>query len=144
MSATQPTIRKHHSMRRLLARRLLAIALLLTFVSPFVLPLFAATADPEASLPACCRRHGKHHCHMTMEMMAMLAASSGPGLTAPPCPLYPAAAAPVRIVTAYFSAPPLPSVQLRGNPAPPAPTALHIRTFTTSSNYTRGPPTPLA
>jgi hypothetical protein len=118
MSATQPTIRKHHSMRRLLARRPLAIALLLTFVSPFVLPLFAAIADPEASLPACCRRHGKHHCNMTMAMMAMLAASSGPALTTPPCPLYPTAAAPVRITPAYIAARPPLSIATNSNPAP--------------------------
>jgi hypothetical protein len=130
-------------MRRLLARRLLAIALLLTFVSPFVLPLFAATSDPEASLPACCRRHGKHHCNMTMAMMAMLAASSGPALTTPPCPLYPTAATPVRILTAYFSAPPPPSVEIRRDPSPPAPAPLRARTFATTSQSTRGPPTRL-
>jgi len=80
---------------------------------------------------------------MTMEMMAMLAASSGPVLIPRPCPLYPAAAAPVRIVTAFISAQPPHSVQLRRDPAPPAPTALRIRILTPSSNYTRGPPTRL-
>jgi hypothetical protein len=116
---------------------------MLVFISPLVLPLFAATSDPEASLPACCRRHGKHHCNMTM-MMAMLAASSGPALTTPPCPFYPAAATPVRIVTAYFAAPLQPLVEPLRNPAPPAPTFLRARTLTTSSNYTRGPPAHLA
>ena len=52
-----------------------------------------------------------------------------PGLTTPPCPLYPTAAAPVRIVTAFFSAPLPPSVELRRDPAPPAPTPLRIRTL---------------
>ncbi len=116
---------------------------MLVFISPLVLPLFAASSDPEASLPACCRRHGKHHCHMTMEMMAMLAASSGPVFTTPPCPFYPAAATPVRILTAFFSAPPQPLVQLRRDPAPSAPTPLRICILATTSQSTRGPPTRL-
>ena len=89
MSSPQPSTRTPHPLRRCIA-----VALMLVFISPLVLPLFAATADPEASLPACCRRHGKHHCHMTTEMMAMLAASSGPALTTPPCPFYPTAPLP--------------------------------------------------
>ncbi len=113
---------------------------MLVFISPLLLPFFAASADPEASLPACCRRHGKHHCNMTAAMMATLAASSGPALTTSPCPLYPTAAAPVRIVTAYFAVMLPATVELRRNPAPPAPTPFRIRTLTTSSNYTRGPP----
>ncbi len=112
---------------------------MLVFTSPFILPLFTATSDPEASLPACCRRHGMHHCNMTM-MMAMLAAYSGPSFTAPPCPLYPTAATPVRIVTAFFSAPPQPSVDLRRDPSLPALTSLNARTLNLTSQLTRGPP----
>jgi hypothetical protein len=124
-------------------RRLVAAALMLVFTSPLVLPFFAASADSEASLPACCRRHGKHHCNMTAAMMAMLAASSGPVLTAPPCPLYPTAAAPVRIVTAFFATQLPPSVEFRRDPAPPAPAPLRARILTATSNCTRGPPTRL-
>jgi hypothetical protein len=113
---------------------------MLAFLSPLVLPLFAASSDPDASLPACCRRHGKHHCHMTMEMMAMLAASSGPALTTPPCPFYPAAAAPLRIVTAFVFAPPLTSVDLRRNPSPHASTPLRAPVHALDLQTTRGPP----
>ena len=77
---------------------------------------------------------------MTMEMMAMLAASSGPVLTTPPCPFYPAAAPPVRILTAFFSAPPLHSVDLRRDPSPPAPTPLRAPALALTSQSTRGPP----
>ena len=113
---------------------------MLVFISPLVLPLFAATADPEASLPACCRSHGKHHCAM---MHWMLMASSGPSFTAPPCPLYPTAAAPVRIVNAFFSASPPPSVELCRDTSPPALASLCFRTIALTSQFTRGPPTRL-
>jgi len=46
-------------------RRLVAISLLTLFTFPFVLPLFGTSAV-EATLPACCRRNGKHHCMMYM------------------------------------------------------------------------------
>jgi len=47
-------------------RRFLAIALLAVFGLPFVSPLLAMTARSEANLPACCRKHGKHHCMMSV------------------------------------------------------------------------------
>ena len=139
MPETSPSTREPRPLRRLVAA-----TLMLVFLSPLVLPLFAATSDPDASLPACCRRHGKHHCNMTMSMMAMLVASSGPALTTPPCPLYPAAATPVRIVTAYFAAQLPPSIEIRRDPAPSAPTLLRICTLSITSNCTRGPPARLA
>jgi len=46
-------------------RRLVAISLLMLFVFPFVLPLFGTSAM-DATLPACCRRTGKHHCMIFM------------------------------------------------------------------------------
>jgi len=45
-------------------RRGAAIALLAVFSCLLMAPLFAA--DSDASLPACCRRNGKHHCAMRM------------------------------------------------------------------------------
>ena len=50
------------------------------------------SADDDLRLPACCRRHGAHHCAMAAEMAELMAlASSGkPILTAPlTCPIYP-------------------------------------------------------
>ena len=127
-----------------LLRRAVAAALMLVFLSPLVLPLFAATSDLEASVPACCRRHGKHHCNMTMAMMAMFAAFSGPAWTAPPCPFYPTARTPVRIVTAYFAAQLPPSIEIHRDPAPPAYTQHRARTHTINSQSTRSPPARLA
>jgi hypothetical protein len=40
------------------------MVLLVGFSLPLIAPLFASGV-PEASLPACCRRSGKHHCMMT-------------------------------------------------------------------------------
>lgn len=141
MPATQTTIRKPRALRRLFARRLLAVALLLTFISPVALPLFATTADPEASLPACCRRHGKHHCAMTM---AMLAIASRPAFYAPPCPFYPTAATPARIVPAHLAAVPRLSVELRCAAAAATPTLRNAKLFLPPTQFTRGPPARLA
>jgi hypothetical protein len=48
----------------------------------------------ESRLPACCRRHGAHHCAMSDAMktrMVQASSASAPVLTIPAhCPLYPA------------------------------------------------------
>jgi hypothetical protein len=49
-------------------------------------------ASDDTSLPACCRRHGAHHCAMPLEAMGSMqpAGHSAPAFTAPShCPLYP-------------------------------------------------------
>ena len=117
---------------------MLAITLLIAFGSPLVAPLFAATADSEASLPACCRSHGTHHCVM---LHTMFAASNGPAFQAPPCPNYPSAFPPVRIATASLFAAQLAAIEIHRNGAPLA----HIRVsasgnFAPSANLKRGPP----
>jgi hypothetical protein len=43
-------------------RRTIALALTMLFCWTPIAPFFAP--DAEANLPACCRRHGKHHCMM--------------------------------------------------------------------------------
>jgi hypothetical protein len=49
-------------------------------------------SSQDAGLPACCRRHGAHHCAMYAQAMAMTAGRGSdptPGFSAPPtCPLY--------------------------------------------------------
>jgi hypothetical protein len=123
-------------------RRILAIALLIAFGSPLVAPLCAATADPEASLPPCCRSHGKHHCAM---MHLMLARSSGPTLQAPPCPYYPTPSTAPRIAGASLAVSPQAAVQiLRGRAALPSIERHAARTFIPSANLKRGPPAILA
>jgi len=66
-----------------------SLLLLLTALLPLQ-PLLAG-AQVKATRPACCRRHGKHHCMMQHAMMVALgvAASNGPAWTPPPCPWRP-------------------------------------------------------
>lgn len=123
-------------------RRILAITLLIAFGFPLVAPVFVATADPEASLPPCCRSHGAHHCAM---MHMMLMASTGPVFTPPPCPFYPAPATPVRVATASLVAPLHLFVESIADPAPLAASPRRAtRTYVLSANLKRGPPTILA
>lgn len=122
--------------------RILAITLLIAFGFPIVSPAFAATADPEASLPPCCRSHGAHHCAM---IHLMLAASTGPSFNAPPCPYYPTPSTSPRTAAASLAAPThLTAAQLLA-PAPRAAAAHHAASiFISSANHKRGPPSLLA
>lgn len=53
-------------------------------------PLSAALgASEDSTLPACCRRHGEHHCAMEISSNSATSGST-PSFTAPPrCPLFP-------------------------------------------------------
>jgi hypothetical protein len=46
-----------------------AIVLLTLFLVVQVLPFVSSQTPDEASLPACCRTHGKHHCVMNMNLL---------------------------------------------------------------------------
>lgn len=48
-------------------RRAFATLLVLVFSVPLIAPTFASAPD-DSQLPACCRRGGKHHCAMNMEV----------------------------------------------------------------------------
>src|ERR1700712_1239470 len=81
-------------------RRLLAILLLAAFGLPVVAPLLASGQDLEQSLPACCRRHGTHHCIMGKP-------SNTPAISAA-CPSFPRqpAVAPHLKLTGLLAPPP--------------------------------------
>lgn len=72
-------------------RRTLAWLLMLLFsVGPLTATL---QGDDDSRLPACCRRHGAHHCAMSEAMRAQMtqsAQTADPAWTAPDrCPFYP-------------------------------------------------------
>jgi hypothetical protein len=68
-------------------RRLLSISMAL-FLG--LTPLMGTLgASDDSRLPACCRRHGTHHCAMSMQMAKALT-DGLPAVTAPmTCPLFP-------------------------------------------------------
>lgn len=72
-------------------RKILSILLLMAFGLPSLIPLLAMSSPNEASLPACCRRNGKHHCMMSMAERNKMQ-SDKPQFTAVPekCPYCPA------------------------------------------------------
>src|SRR5690348_551797 len=61
-------------------RRALSILLVLVFGMPALVPLLGAATSGDASIPACCRRHGQHHCLMSDSEGSMLQAT---GVAAP-------------------------------------------------------------
>ena len=66
-------------------RALGGFLILLYCVGPFVTVL---PANAESRLPACCRRHGAHHCNMSSDEMGTV--RGFPALQAPShCPLFP-------------------------------------------------------
>ena len=122
-------------------QRALSICLIFFF---WLGPLSAAfEGDDDSRLPACCRRHGAHHCDMSDSMVARMAeaVSGQTTLNAPShCPLYPNGAfvpnAPVHALTA--SANGLPEL-LAQNHSPVAARAA-ARTSQLRTRADRGPP----
>ena len=109
-------------------RRYLAILLILFFgLGPLSATL---EASDDAYLPACCRRHGAHHCAMAA-MAARQRQDSSPAFSAPStCPFYPGPA------TALTS--PLSALVA----APVALPSLHGQTFEQTVIHTRVPSQP--
>jgi hypothetical protein len=71
-------------------RKLLAITLLAVIALPLISSLFAQSAKGEGSLPACCRRQGKHHC-MAGRAGGLATSNAVPRFRSPleKCPDYP-------------------------------------------------------
>jgi hypothetical protein len=69
-------------------RGLTAVLILLFWLGPLA---GALAADDDARLPACCRRHGQHHCDMSeQDALALAASASGAVFAAPTrCPSFP-------------------------------------------------------
>jgi len=126
-------------------RRLCALFLLLLSVGPWLLALSAPDVVAEASLPACCRTHGKHKCFMQFTGKGSAASNSG-GAAAPQvserCPY-----SPLWTTTAQSDpfGQPAKDVFRIGFSGTPSLVAIAIRpctSFRLRANCKRGPPSP--
>lgn len=132
-------------------RRLLSISLLLLLTLPIVSPLFAATAS-EASLPACCRRNGKHHCAMGSAMATAMAAanqqsSGNPAIQSTTirekCPYLLTVQAPAHLLFTPDEVQPVLHTGILSHPAVHAQTVALLQISFDRSQHKRGPPAPL-
>lgn len=121
----------------LTVRRTLATLLIAIFgILPISPALFAS--DAYSNLPACCRRHGQHHCAM---MARQSTTSSAPAIQASSCPLFPSNKAVVahritgapRTSQAVFS-------EIVSHPASHPQTEAMYRISYSRANQKRGPP----
>ncbi|HEY1498013.1 MAG TPA: hypothetical protein VGF88_00410 [Acidobacteriaceae bacterium] len=122
-------------------RRAFAIALVLAFSLPLIAPALASGPD-ESQLPACCRRDGKHHCALTVEVGNI---PSGAHVVSSKCPYSPCPATPL-LQPHLFAGVSLPAVA-----GPTAGTAAVIRAAEAGyrisadrARHKRGPPELLA
>jgi len=132
---------------QMIMRRGFSIFLILFFGLGPLTALAEGTED--AGLPACCRRHGAHHCDMsaqikdaqTMAMRAGLAVDATPDFSAPSsCPLYHGPALFMLVPAHALAAVP---VSLRAEfTLASAPAFERIATFSrpTRAHSVRGPP----
>ncbi len=60
-------------------RRLLSILLFGATLLPMIAPMLSTGAMAESTLPACCRRDGKHHCMMSAAARASMLGETNDG-----------------------------------------------------------------
>jgi hypothetical protein len=93
--------------------RSIAFLLMLSYLLPFAQMAYAASSDPEAALPACCRTHGKHKCSMRMPLQVQgddeKHATVSPVQISEKCPCVPSS--PTASDTLHFGLPPIGSVR---------------------------------
>jgi hypothetical protein len=124
-------------------RRAISILMIVFFgLGPLAVTL---SASDDSRLPACCRRHGAHHCAMSADMMN--AAESGPPNVKAPatCPYFPGyTVAPTTTILALAAAPvSLPALIQKPHSPAAGRAAARISQMRTRAN--RGPPaSPLA
>lgn len=119
-------------------RRATALSLLIFFGWTLIAPLCAP--DAEAHLPACCRRHGKHHCSMG----ALGSGERGLPTLQEKCPRSPASASAVHSPTFKPEAAELFQTEDVSLSARAPQTEALYRISALLSHQKRGPPSPLA
>ena len=125
-------------------RRALSILLMVVLGMPALMPLFGAVAPYDVNIPACCRRHGQHHCLMGAAERASLQTL---GLASPefhaPAPTCPYQHSPVRSVQQVRLAIPAAHVlyaALVSHPTALAQTQSKWRVSRERARQKRGPP----
>lgn len=122
-------------------RRTITISLLMIFSWMLIAPFFAP--DAEASLPACCRRNGKHHC--TMRMMGRNAGNQkGFSTVTEKCPYQTASTCAAHSSTLAPEAGKRYYAEVGLHPACVAQPDALFRISFHRSHQKRGPPAPLA
>jgi hypothetical protein len=121
-------------------RRTLSIFLILFFgLGPFAVTL---QADDDSGLPACCRRHGAHHCGMSARLAALIVPTEGNSSVSAPatCPYFPGynvatSAAPVALAASPVNLP-----AMLAQPHTPAAARTAARLSQLRTRAVRGPP----
>jgi hypothetical protein len=124
-------------------RRGISIFLILFFwLGPLAVMLPAS--DDDSRLPPCCRRHGAHHCAMSMRMTALIfqATSGGKPIFAAPltCPYFPGTMAGPTLIIAALAPPPVSLPVLLARPHSPAAGRANVRHSQIRTRAGRGPP----
>jgi hypothetical protein len=122
-------------------RRAIALSMLMLFSWTLLAPILAPSAD--ATLPACCRRNGKHRCNMRT-MAPAGGDRRGFSTVSEKCPCRPSAASVVRSSTFEPEAASLFYAEVRRHPAQASQTEALFRLSARRSHQKRGPPSPLA
>jgi len=122
-------------------RRALAALLVTVFSFPLIAPAFASGAD-ESQLPACCRRDGKHHCAMQLEVGNIPAQSR---VISEKCPYSPFAGSPLLQPHAFAAVrPPAVAGPAQGAAAIIRAAEAGYRISADRTRHKRGPPPTLA
>jgi hypothetical protein len=124
-------------------RRLCALFLLLLFAGPWLLLFVTPGAIAEASLPACCRAHGRHKCFMRLMDQDGVASTSGqPALSriSERCPYNPSFTAKRQSNFLGQPARDVAAVGFSVASSPVALTAWPFRSLSSLANCKRGPP----
>jgi hypothetical protein len=122
-------------------RKLLAILLLAVFAAPLASSLFALMPRSEASLPACCRRAGMHHCTQMAEQDSQPTDHRHVSVVQEKCPCCPAVLS-LGSVTTLLASPsaPLLLTMLQGQSAIVAQAEVSQRIAHDRARGKRGPP----
>ena len=122
-------------------RRAIAISLMMLFSWTLMAPLFAQ--DSDASLPACCRKNGKHHCNMGM-MASHSDGQRGFTTVAEKCPCRPSSASATHSPRVKAEMERFYYAEVVSHPARCPQTEALYRVSLLRSHQKRGPPAPQA